>query len=105
MAAAHASGLGALFWSRQLPYSQNQIRFLMQTSSEDLGSLGWDPYFGYGRINALRILQTRTGRTVGGETLEVDKLRILSPYLYLLAGLALVSLVLPRNLTLRQVSH
>ena len=105
MAAAHTSGLATLFWSRHTSYSQDEIRFLMQSSSEDLGSPGWDPYFGHGRINALRLLQARTGRIVGGETLEVDKLRILSPYLYFLAGLAVVSLVFQRNLTLRQVSR
>ena len=107
MAAAHASALAALAWSRCSSCSQDQIRGLLQTTSDDLGSAGWDPHFGYGRINAWRALQygVSQGRPVGGVIQEINKIRIISPYLYLAFTLVALSFFVPRALKSRRMSQ
>lgn len=54
MAAAHISGVAALVWSHFPKYSAHQIRLVLQSSAEDLGTLGRDDSFGYGLVNAER---------------------------------------------------
>ncbi|HKZ93706.1 MAG TPA: S8 family serine peptidase [Candidatus Bathyarchaeia archaeon] len=39
------------------PLNPNEVRYIMRMSSDDLGPLGWDPYYGYGMVNAYRALQ------------------------------------------------
>ncbi len=51
MAAPHVSGLAALLASQGL--NNYQIRYRIERTAVDLGARGWDPYYGYGRINAL----------------------------------------------------
>jgi hypothetical protein len=64
----------------------------MQIYSDDLGSVGWDPYFGYGRINAFRVLNSYiVNRPVGGEVQQINKLWILFPYLSIMVGIIAVS--------------
>jgi serine protease len=58
MAAPHVSGLAALIWSLSPDLTQDQVRDLIQSSADDLGSTGWDEEYGYGRINAARALQS-----------------------------------------------
>lgn len=52
MAAPHVTGLAALLASRGL--NKEWIRYQIESTATDLGSAGWDPYYGYGRINAQR---------------------------------------------------
>jgi thermitase len=54
MACPHATGVAALAWSAWPNYTMNQIRSLLLRSADDLGEGGFDPYFGYGRVNARR---------------------------------------------------
>jgi thermitase len=54
MACPHVTGVAALAWSVWPNYTMNQIRSLLLRSAEDLGEGGFDPYFGYGRVNARR---------------------------------------------------
>ncbi len=52
MAAPHASGVAALVKSYLPGIGPDEVRSILQTTTDDLGEAGWDPYFGYGRINA-----------------------------------------------------
>lgn len=57
MAAPHVVGVAALAWSR-FPYmSRDQLRFYLRYTADDLGSLGFDEFYGYGRINAKKAVE------------------------------------------------
>jgi len=56
MATPHVAGLAALLWSLAPSLTDDQIRDLIQNTADDLGSTGWDQFFGYGRINAGRAM-------------------------------------------------
>ena len=53
MAAPHISGVAALVKSEYPSLTNNQIREHLWNTSDDLGTSGWDKFFGYGRVNAL----------------------------------------------------
>lgn len=57
MASPHATGVAALVLSRNPNLSPDQVRQVLRASAEDLGTPGWDPVFGYGRVNAKRAVQ------------------------------------------------
>lgn len=57
MASPHAAGVAALVLSRNPALTPDQVRAVLRGSSDDLGTPGWDPVFGYGRINARRAVQ------------------------------------------------
>jgi thermitase len=52
MACPHAVGVAALIWSRFPNASRDWVRAQLRYTAEDLGTLGFDIYYGYGRINA-----------------------------------------------------
>jgi subtilisin family serine protease len=54
MASPHAAGVAALVLQRNPGASPDLVRQILRESSEDLGLGGWDPMFGYGRVNARR---------------------------------------------------
>lgn len=56
MATPHVAGLAALLFSLNPRLTNAQVRALIETNADDLGTAGWDPYFGSGRINARRAL-------------------------------------------------
>ncbi len=56
MASPHVAGLAALLFSRNTQLTNAQVRALIEQNTDDLGSPGWDPYFGHGRINARKAL-------------------------------------------------
>jgi subtilisin len=59
MASPHAAGVAALVLSRNPSLTPEQVRQVLRASSKDLGTPGWDPLFGYGRVNARQaVLQT-----------------------------------------------
>lgn len=58
MAAPHVSGLAALILSRNPTLTNEQVRAIIESTADDLDTLGWDPYHGFGRINAARALAT-----------------------------------------------
>jgi hypothetical protein len=58
MAAPHVSGVAALIWSAFPNMTRDQVRSRLQDTAEDLGSSGFDIYYGYGRINAGEAVQT-----------------------------------------------
>ena len=58
MAAPFVAGLAALIWSHNSSLSNSEVRDLIISSADDIGSDGWDKYTGYGRINAEEALAT-----------------------------------------------
>jgi serine protease len=57
MASPNASGVAALVLSKNPTLSPDQVRSVLRASSNDLGTPGWDPVFGYGRVNARRAVE------------------------------------------------
>jgi subtilisin family serine protease len=57
MASPHAAGVAALILSRHPAWTPTEVRNKLRSSANDLGAPGWDPLFGYGRINAKRAVQ------------------------------------------------
>jgi thermitase len=56
MACPHVAGLAGLILSRDPGLTSQQVRQVLDATAEDLGSVGRDSSFGYGRINALAAL-------------------------------------------------
>jgi subtilisin family serine protease len=54
MASPHATGVVALIRGKNPGLSPDQVRAVLHSSANDLGTPGWDPVFGYGRVNARR---------------------------------------------------
>jgi serine protease len=54
MASPHATGVAALVLSKDPALTPDQVRAILRQSADDLGTAGWDPLFGYGRVNARR---------------------------------------------------
>ena len=62
MATPHLAGLAALLRARYPSYTPDEIASAILDNADDLGTTGWDPYYGCGRINAHRSLfQGRQG--------------------------------------------
>ncbi len=72
MAGPHVAGLATLVWSFGPTLTNNQVSDLIRSTSDDLGAAGWDPYFGYGRINAWRALDAISLQTPAQLTLLID---------------------------------
>lgn len=54
MSCPHVSGVAALIWSRFPNMTRDQVRFHLRYTTDDLGNMGFDEYYGYGRINAMK---------------------------------------------------
>lgn len=52
MASPHAAGVAALVLGKSPALTPEQVRAVLRQSSKDLGTPGWDPVFGHGRVNA-----------------------------------------------------
>lgn len=57
MASPHVAGLAALIWSAEPSLTNTGVRQLIRDTADDLGSFGYDDYYGYGRINAWKALE------------------------------------------------
>jgi subtilisin family serine protease len=57
MASPHVAGVAALILSRNPGWTPAQVREKLRSSSDDLGTPGWDPVFGHGRVNARKAVQ------------------------------------------------
>jgi subtilisin family serine protease len=69
MATPHVAGLAALIWSASPSLSEDQVRNFIQSTADDLGTAGWDQYFGHGRINAWQALDSSVSlQTSPGQT-------------------------------------
>lgn len=61
-AAPQVSGVAALVLSRNPGLSAGQVRDVVQSAASDLGTPGWDPFYGFGQVNAHRaVLHARRG--------------------------------------------
>jgi subtilisin family serine protease len=56
-ATPHVAGLAAMVWAMQPTLSPGEVQNTIQSTATDLGPPGWDPDYGYGRINPLAALQ------------------------------------------------
>lgn len=73
MATPHVAGLAGLIWSVDSSLTPNETWNLIQNTADDLGPVGYDLEYGYGRINALRALEPLTSvnlQEVTGEPLS-----------------------------------
>lgn len=52
MAAPHVAGVAALVLSERPSFTNEQVRQVLRATATDLGALGWDADFGWGRVNA-----------------------------------------------------
>ena len=57
MATPHVSGVAALLWSANPNWTNAQLREAMVMTALDLSDEGWDPYYGYGLVQAYDALQ------------------------------------------------
>lgn len=56
MAAPFVSGTAALLKSYNGDLTHVDLRALLESSADDLGDPGWDPFYGHGRLNAYQAL-------------------------------------------------
>jgi len=54
MATPFVSGVAGLIWSRFPTLTRDQVRIHLRKTADDLGTSGFDIYYGYGRVNASR---------------------------------------------------
>ncbi|RTG96945.1 S8 family serine peptidase [Thermus scotoductus] len=52
MASPHVAGVVALMLAANPDLTPSQIRLILRGTASDLGAAGWDPYYGYGLVNA-----------------------------------------------------
>lgn len=52
MACPHVSGTAALVFARHPEWDNRYVRKVLQKTAEDLGPPGWDPYYGFGLVDA-----------------------------------------------------
>jgi thermitase len=57
MACPHVAGLAALAWSEYANRTRDWIRLWLRYTADDLGTPGYDIYYGYGRIDARRVME------------------------------------------------
>lgn len=62
-ASPHVAALAALIMSANPGLTNQQVVGIITSTALDLGDLGWDQYYGYGRIQADKALQKATGTT------------------------------------------
>jgi serine protease len=52
MASPHVAGVAALVKSVDYSLTNSEVRGILESTAEDIGSAGWDQYFGYGLVDA-----------------------------------------------------
>ena len=67
MAAPHVSGVAGLIWSQNPSFNNDKVREILTNTAVDLGSSGWDKYYGHGKVNAYasvtvgKVLSSKSG--------------------------------------------
>jgi thermitase len=56
MATPHVSGVAALIWGRNPTWTVSQVRSKLDAAVDDLGPVGRDTSYGFGRVNLLKAL-------------------------------------------------
>ncbi len=67
MACPHVSGLAALIFSANPDLTNDQVRYLIESTADDLGTPGWDEEYGWGRINAFAAVSAAIQPHVDGD--------------------------------------
>lgn len=67
-AAPIVAGIAALILSVNPGLSPLEVGNILKQSADDLGSSGWDPQYGWGRVNAARALQMTPGSNLQADT-------------------------------------
>jgi thermitase len=57
MACPHVAGVAALVWSEYPNRTRDWVRSWLRYSADDLGDVGFDSYYGYGRVNARKAVE------------------------------------------------
>jgi subtilisin family serine protease len=65
MSAPYVSGLAALLLSRYPDLSPMQVKTMLEQSAADKGEPGFDPVYGYGRVDAGALLETQPSNNYG----------------------------------------
>lgn len=61
LAAPQVAGVAALVLSRNPSLTNGQVRGIIQSTAHDLGNPGWDPFYGFGQVNAYQaVLRARS---------------------------------------------
>jgi subtilisin family serine protease len=63
------SGAAALVWSINPNFTADDVRYILEDSSDDIGPKGWDEYTGRGRLNVAAAVQLAQQLTSTGGTL------------------------------------
>lgn len=63
-----AAGVAALVLSANPSLTNDQVVNIIKQNADDLGAVGYDPYFGYGRVNAYRSLLAALSTTPAPDT-------------------------------------
>ena len=79
MACPHVSGLACVLRSANPLLTNDEIRAIIEDTADDLGTPGWDPSFGHGRINAFAAVQAALevelpGDIDGNDAVDVNDL-------------------------------
>ena len=69
------AGVVALIMSAQPSMTPDEVESVLIASALDLGESGWDPYYGYGRVDAAAALEMAAGVEPGDSELPVVTLR------------------------------
>jgi len=78
MASPHVAGLAGLLKNLNEDLTNVELRNILASTAYDFGNTGWDPYFGYGMINAELAIQTALGAVTG--TAELDAADVMTVY-------------------------
>lgn len=68
-AAPTAASVAALIMSVNPALTPDQVEAILKQSADDRGAAGWDPSFGWGRVNAARAVRMAKGTLTPGATL------------------------------------
>jgi thermitase len=63
-----AAGVGALIFSANPDLSPSQVEYILKTTATDLGTNGYDIYYGWGRINASYALKIAVNHETSSST-------------------------------------
>jgi len=102
-ASPNAAAIVALIMSANPQLSPDEVESILETSADDLGSNGWDPYFGYGRVNAAAAVQIALGASAPDT--QAPDVAISSPaYNSIVSGQVLVTVDALDNVGVTQVT-
>ena len=98
-----AAGVVALIMAANPRLSPDEVESILETSADDLGSAGWDTYFGYGRVNAAAAVQMAKGTSVA-DTQAPDVAISTPAYNSTVSGQVLVNVDASDNVGVTQVT-